>query len=129
MTTKSDSRPTLALAKWTAGLRHGDLPARTAEVVRIAILDSLGAGVYGYRTPWAQKLLAWARHGSGSGPARVWGEATPGLRVADAAMVNGTAVHAFELDDYCNAKVHPGAVVIPAAVAMAEQLDSSGADL
>jgi 2-methylcitrate dehydratase PrpD len=123
------SAPTLQLANWIVNLRHGDLPARTAEVVRIAILDSLGAGVYGHRTPWAQKLLAWARCGSGNGPARVWGEAVPGLRVADAAMVNGTAVHAFELDDYCNAKVHPGAVVIPAAVAMAEQLDSSGADL
>ena len=123
------SAPTLQLANWIVNLRHGDLPPRTAQVVRIAILDSLGAGVYGHRTPWAQKLLAWARRGSGGGPARVWGEAAPSLRVADAAMVNATAVHAFELDDYCNAKVHPGAVVIPAAMAMAEQLDSSGADL
>ena len=129
MVTNPESRPTLALAKWIVGLRHSDLPARTAEVVRIAILDSLGAGVYGHRTPWAQKLLAWARRGAGNAAARVWGETAPSLRVADAAMVNGTAVHAFELDDYCNAKVHPGAVVIPAAMATAEQLDSSGAEL
>jgi 2-methylcitrate dehydratase PrpD len=123
------SAPTLELANWITGLRHNDLPPRTREVVRIAILDSLGAGVYGHRTPWAQKLLAWARHGAQGGDARVWGEARPTLRAAEAALVNGTAVHAFELDDYCNAKVHPGAVVIPAAMAMAEQLDSSGADL
>ena len=63
------------------------------------------------------------------GEAHVWGEATPSLRTADAALVNGTASHAFELDDYHNAKLHPGAVVMPAAIAVAEKLDASGADL
>jgi 2-methylcitrate dehydratase PrpD len=51
------------------------------------------------------------------------------LRAADAALVNGTAVHAFELDDYHNAKLHPGAVVIPAALAVAEELEASGEDI
>jgi 2-methylcitrate dehydratase PrpD len=49
--------------------------------------------------------------------------------VSDAALVNGTSVHAFELDDYHQAKLHPGAVVIPAAVAMAEKLGSTGEQL
>jgi 2-methylcitrate dehydratase PrpD len=43
--------------------------------------------------------------------------------------VNGTSSHAFELDDYHNAKLHPGAVVIPAALAMAEKLDADGEKL
>jgi 2-methylcitrate dehydratase PrpD len=59
----------------------------------------------------------------------VWGETAPSLRASDAALVNGTAVHAFELDDYHQAKLHPGAVVIPAAVAMAEKLGASGEQL
>jgi 2-methylcitrate dehydratase PrpD len=122
--------PTRELANWIAGLRYVDLPQRTREVVRIAILDTVGAGVYGYTTQWAQMLLAWARRGAaGAGDAHVWGEATPTLRCSDAALVNGTASHAFELDDYHNAKLHPGAVVVPAAIAVAEKLDASGADL
>ncbi|MDP2707069.1 MAG: MmgE/PrpD family protein, partial [Burkholderiales bacterium] len=122
--------PTRELANWIANLRYEDLPPRTREVVRIAILDTVGAGVYGYSTPWAQMLLEWARRGAaGSGDAHVWGEATRTLRCSDAALVNGTASHAFELDDYHNAKLHPGAVVIPAAIAVAEKLDASGADL
>jgi len=75
-------------------------------------------------------LLQWARAGApAKGEATVWGEAAPSLRASDAALVNGTSVHAFELDDYHQAKLHPGAVVIPAAVAMAEKLGASGEQL
>jgi 2-methylcitrate dehydratase PrpD len=71
-------------------------------------------------------LLAWARAGGGKAEATVWGDAQATLRAADAALVNGTSSHAFELDDYHNAKLHAGAVVIPAAIAMAEKLGSDG---
>ena len=121
--------PTRELAAWISALRYDDLPQRTREVVRIAILDTLGAGVYGFATPWAQMLLAWARRGGAAGEGSVWGDANATLRAADAAMVNGIAAHAFELDDYHNAKLHPGAVVVPAAMAVAEKLNSTGAEL
>jgi 2-methylcitrate dehydratase PrpD len=118
--------PTRQLAAWVTRLRYTDLPARTRETVRLALLDTLGCGVYGYVTPWAKTLLKWAQAGAGKAEATVWGESTPSLRAADAALVNGVASHAFELDDYHNAKLHAGAVVIPAAVAMAEKLGASG---
>ncbi|MBI1965808.1 MAG: MmgE/PrpD family protein [Betaproteobacteria bacterium] len=124
---KTTRAPTRELARWVSGLKYGDLPTRTKEVVRIVLLDTLGCGVYGYATPWAKTLLQWARAAApAKGEATVWGEAAPTLRAADAALVNGTAVHAFELDDYHQAKLHPGAAVIPAAVAMAEKLGASG---
>src|SRR5258705_7016009 len=121
--------PTREVANWIADLRYEDLPPRTREVVHLAILDTIGAGVYGYQTPWAQKLLAWARRGGSATEATVWGDARASLRAADAAFVNGTAAHAFELDDYHNAKLHPGAVVVSAALAVAENLNSSGTQL
>jgi 2-methylcitrate dehydratase PrpD len=121
------SAPTRELARWIAHLRYADLPARTRETVRIALLDTLGCGVYGHSTPWARMILQWARAGAPArGEATVWGEAAPSLRAADAALVNGVAAHGFELDDYHNAKLHAGAVVIPAALALAEKLDASG---
>ncbi len=121
--------PTQEVASWIAGLDYRALPARTREVVRLAILDTVGCGIYGYNTPWANMLLAWARAGGVKSEATVWGEAAPGLRAADAALANGTAAHAFELDDYHHAKLHAGAVVIPAALAMAEKLNASGEQL
>jgi 2-methylcitrate dehydratase PrpD len=126
----STAGPTRQVASWIAGLRYDALPPRTREVVRILLLDTLGCGVHGHATPWARMLLQWARAGTaGKGEATVWGESAPSLRASDAALVNGTAVHAFELDDYHQAKLHPGAAVIPAAVAMAEKLGSSGEQL
>jgi len=121
------SAPTRELARWIASLRYADLPARTKDTMRLALLDTLGCGVYGHSTPWARMLLQWARASAlARGEATVWGEAAPSLRAADAALVNGTATHAFELDDYHNAKLHAGAVVIPAALALAEKLDANG---
>ena len=124
---------TMQLARWISTLDHKDLPERTRQVVRLAILDTLGCGVYGYATPWTQAMLKWAQAGAGvgggAGGARVWNVAQPRLRAADAAMVNGVSCHAFELDDYHNAKLHPGAVVIPAALAVAEERNISGEKL
>jgi 2-methylcitrate dehydratase PrpD len=117
---------TVQLAHWIAALNYKDLPERTKHVVRLALLDTVGCGVYGYATPWTQALLQWAQASGGKGRSRIWNETQPTLRVADAAMVNGTSSHAFELDDYHNAKLHPGAVVIPAVLAMAEELNASG---
>jgi 2-methylcitrate dehydratase PrpD len=117
---------TMQLARWVSALTYSELPDRTKNAVRLALLDTLGCGVYGYETPWTRILLQWVQAGSANGRSRAWSELQPGLRAADAALVNGTASHAFELDDYHNAKLHPGAVVIPAVLALAEELDASG---
>jgi 2-methylcitrate dehydratase PrpD len=121
------SAPTREVANWISRLRYADLPARTRETVKLALFDTLGCAVYGHSTPWARMLLQWARSAApAKGEATVLGEASPTLKAADAALVNGTAVHAFELDDYHNAKLHAGAVVIPAALAMAEKTGADG---
>ena len=121
--------PTRELAAWVSALKYDDLPQRTREVAHIALLDTLGAGLYGFNTPWTQKLLSWVQRGGHGNEARAWNAGSATLRSADAALVNGVAVHAFELDDYHNAKLHCGAAVIPAALAVAERLDSNGRDL
>ena len=63
----SDEGATLRLARWVAGLTYKDLPARTRDVVRLAIFDTVGCGVYGFQTPWTQALLKWAQAGGAAG--------------------------------------------------------------
>jgi 2-methylcitrate dehydratase PrpD len=47
-----------------------------------------------------------------------------------AALANGTAAHAVELDDVTTeSSLHPGVAVIPAAVALAQELGSSSVRL
>lgn len=129
MTQQLGNGPTMQLARWISNLKWADLPERTKAVARLALFDTVGCGTYGYETAWTRALLGWAQAGGGRGASRIWNDQQPKLRAADAALVNGTSAHAFELDDYHNAKLHPGAVVVPAALAVAEQLQSSGEQL
>ncbi|MCH9674562.1 MAG: MmgE/PrpD family protein, partial [Gammaproteobacteria bacterium] len=62
------------------------------------------------------------------GRATYWGTRDKG-RASDVAFANGISAHAFELDDYHPVKVHPGAVVIPAALAVAEETNASAQDV
>lgn len=118
--------PTRILADWVAGLHCADLPPRTRERVREALLDTIASALYGRNTPWTRAVLGWARAGGGGSQATVLGEARPSLRASEAALVNATSAHAFELDDYHQAKLHPGAVVIPAALALGERVGADG---
>ena len=121
---------TRQLAEWLAALRPEDVPEPVATAVRRLALDTMGASLSGIPQPWSQSIRAWALAAAPgeatSSRARIWGEARAVLRAADAALVNGAAAHAFELDDFHNAKLHPGAVVVPAALALGEALEADG---
>jgi 2-methylcitrate dehydratase PrpD len=124
--------PTRTLAEWSHGFTSADLNDACQDATRLAILDTLAAGRYGMPEPWTQMTREWAEAmppAPGTpGLARLWGNAEATMRPADAALVNGVAAHAFELDDF-SAKLHPGAVVLPAALAVAEARGSSLEDL
>ncbi len=126
------AHPTAALARWAAEFRPEDLPADLRKAIRLAILDTLAAGRYGMPEPWTgmvrELVEAEPPAASAKGLARGWGDAAATFRPMDAALLNGVAAHAFELDDFA-AKLHPGAVVLPAALAVAEATGASLDDL
>ena len=124
----SQPRPaTRELAAWISRLRYDDVPAQTRTALKAALLDTLAAALYGRGMEWAKIVREWvAESEPRTQRASAWGENAPVLRAADAALTNGVAAHALELDDYHNAKVHAGAVVIPATLALAETLDLDG---
>ncbi|MDP6389363.1 MAG: MmgE/PrpD family protein [Alphaproteobacteria bacterium] len=128
------------VAEWIAGLGIDQVPEIARNVLRHAVLDTLACGLHGRSTEWAGIVEDWARgagraqgagraSGGGPGDASIWGDGAPALRAEMAALVNGISCHAFELDDYHPTKLHPGAVVVPAALAVGEKLDASGEDL
>lgn len=132
MTAASALPTTRMLASWIAGLRHENVPLPVRDALRRLLLDTLGVGLFGRNQPWSEAVRAWAqmaKPANGARRGRLWGDSDAQFRPADAALVNGTAAHAYELDDYHNAKLHPGAVVVPTALALAESLDADGACL
>ncbi|MEQ9124306.1 MAG: MmgE/PrpD family protein, partial [Alphaproteobacteria bacterium] len=124
--------PTAALARFVASFDGADLPEGARKAIRLAILDTLAAGRYGMPEPWTRMVRetveALPPAAGSPGLARAWGDAKATLRPGDAALLNGVAAHAFELDDFA-AKLHPGAVVLPAALAVAEARGASLEDL
>ena len=103
-------------------LLHGTLGASA----RSALLDTLGCGIYGAIQPWGKILREQIAHEGSRGKATLFGS-TSTVAPSRAALANGTASHGFELDDIIQgALVHPGACVVPAALAVAEEIGASG---
>jgi 2-methylcitrate dehydratase PrpD len=118
------------LAEFSVGLSVADIPAPVLRQAEISTMDYLGVVLAGGVTPVAQAVRDHVLAMGGAPEATLFG--TPHRAPsAMAAMANGTRAHSIELDDHeahMRSKVHPGAVVLPAAWAVAETRPVSGAD-
>jgi aconitate decarboxylase len=113
--------PTGRLATWLAGLTLDAVPARVCERAKYLLLDGIACAIVGAQLPWSRLAVELATDLEGDGNATIigWGKTTsaPG-----AALLNGTFIQGFELDDYHpQAPLHSAAVVIPALLACAEK--------
>jgi len=119
---------TRELARFVAGLRAELLPVKTRDVLRQALIDALGCGLYGLTTAWGRTMAGFAAEQGGPAEATLW---CGGTRVSagHAALAAATAVHSFDFDDHSRAKIHPGAVVVPTALALAERVGANGAQV
>jgi 2-methylcitrate dehydratase PrpD len=102
------------------------LPRHAVENAKWCVLDTLGCALYGSREPWSEIMASETGAEAARGASTVLGSAQQTSAPA-AALCNGTASHGFELDDLLDeAIVHPGAIVVPAALAAAEAADAPG---
>lgn len=111
---------TARLAEWISSVKRSDIPAPVWAHAKLCLLDALGCALFGSQQEWGRISAETALELSPGGRASLWGrDARCGVDAA--AMANGTATHGFELDDiHLRASMHPGAVTIPAAFALAE---------
>ncbi|WP_144139541.1 MmgE/PrpD family protein [Paraburkholderia sp. BCC1884] len=119
--------PTEALARFAAGLKWEMLNASVIERTKDLVLDHLGVALYGTQLPWTMKVRDFVLSEGGCEQSTIYGSHRVPARAA--ALVNGAAAHAIELDDTHDESLsHPGSVILPAAFAMAEALDRRGTD-
>nr|ALV86748.1 hypothetical protein [uncultured bacterium P2N8] len=116
------------LADWQLARRRTGFAAADIEAARLLVLDWLGSALAGIGTDTGRIFLEYARL-QPAGKVTLLGLAE-GRSVEVAALVNGALSHIVEMDDVERASVtHPGAVVVPAALAVAERVGASGPDL
>ena len=113
------------LATLVTALREVDyrqFPASFQDFLKRDILDSLGAAVAGSSRRLSRTLAeAFADRGTGQRATLLgsWGSA----EVRDAALINGTCAHAWELDDTYEgggAPLHAGGIIVSSALTMAD---------
>jgi 2-methylcitrate dehydratase PrpD len=116
----ADNPQTRGIAEFVAGLAYERIPSEVIARIKLLILDSLGCAMFGTGLPWSRILRETLARLDTTKACAVWG--TPErLSAPHAALVNGTLVQSFELDDVHRAGVlHVGAVTLPALFAVTE---------
>ncbi|MSP00008.1 MAG: MmgE/PrpD family protein [Acetobacteraceae bacterium] len=122
---------TVRLAEYAAGLRYEDIPRHVIERAKDCIIDTVAVIVLGNGLPWSQIISRYAQRIGAGGRSRILGSDGPLLQAPAAALANGTLAHAFESDNLTKpgAGVHPGGTLLPAGLAVAQELGLSGRDL
>jgi 2-methylcitrate dehydratase PrpD len=113
------------LGEFVADLSPNRLPEEAARIARMGFIDCIGTMIAG-RNEDSVRIMTETL-APGDGPATL----TFGDRKApapEAAWINGTAAHALDYDDVA-LRGHPSTVLVPAILAEAEHLGSSGADM
>jgi 2-methylcitrate dehydratase PrpD len=122
---------TAQLSAFAAGITLDRLPPQVPARARLLVLDLVGNIVRARHDAESTDsfLKAVRALGLANGSAGVFGDAARYSPVG-AAFLNGALAHSLDFDDtHAAASLHPGAPVIPAALAAGEMAGASGADV
>ncbi len=111
--------PTGRLATWVADLTLDDVPHDVVERAKHLLLDGIGCALIGSQLPWSRVATGAVLDLEGTGDVVVigTGQCTSGPA---AAVLNGTFIQGFELDDFHPiAPLHSCSLVIPALLSTA----------
>jgi 2-methylcitrate dehydratase PrpD len=118
-----------ALSAYMSAAGTRALPADVTEHAKHHLLDTLASMISGSELPPGQAAQRYIREHGGKGATTVVGSAFTAAPI-DAALANGVMAHSDETDDSHNdSHSHPGCSVVPAALAVGEELGMDGARL
>lgn len=102
-------------------IKYKDLPEAAVDRVKQEVIDSLATAVGGTLKSGIPELVDLVKEWSGKGQSTVigWDTCCP---APDAALINGTMIHALDYDDgHQDAQVHIGCVAVSSGFAVAER--------
>ena len=108
----------LAVTRLVRGLHAEHLDATSRAAARTLFKDQLAIQIGAARLPWSRQVRA-ARL-LRPGKSTIVGE-NGRFAAADATYINATYGHGFEYDDFAG-NAHPGCCVVPAALAIGEEV-------
>ena len=121
--------PTQALAAFVVDTNYEDLPSSVIRAAKDLILDSWGCTIGGATLTPGRIVIELFEELGGVPEATVWatGKRLPCLH---ATYINAYLANLLDFDDtYSGGAGHPGATVVPPALALAEKVHASGREL
>ncbi|HEV8673731.1 MAG TPA: MmgE/PrpD family protein [Methylomirabilota bacterium] len=118
-----------AVASFVGDTDCGNLPPAVVARAKTALIDTVGCALAGGGVRASRAVLALVEAEAGAGQATVW---TTGRRasISQAVLANAVLASALDFDDgHYWSMSHPGAAVVPAALAAAEARKRSGRDV
>ncbi|WP_240419489.1 MmgE/PrpD family protein [Paenibacillus periandrae] len=120
---------TTKLAQFFAEMEYDNLPAAVIEKSKENLIDNLGGAIGAIMVPDVKGNVDVFHRYDQSNDCTIWGTDKK-TSVTNAALLNGIAAHALEMDDFHPlAKIHMGTVVVPAAITLGEFHRISGKQL
>jgi 2-methylcitrate dehydratase PrpD len=116
------------LAEYAASTSFDAIPAEVKERAKHVIMDEMASATFGRKRIAGDLSARYVKSCGGSAESLVLGTAFR-ASAPYAALANGTAGHADEVDGAHVLGGHPGASIVHAAVAMAERQRVPGAEL
>lgn len=113
------------VANIVADLSYGSIPAHVRDKAKILILDYVGCVIAGSTNGGARQMTSYLAGIDTGGPCSLFGTSLR-FHAANAAHANAHSASMLSLDDSYVLFGHPGASIIPAALAVAEEASSSG---
>lgn len=115
------------LAKFVSELKYEHLPPEVIAKAKDIVLDQVGIMMGTATLPWSKVIYDYVND---------WGTCKPEssivhygdrTKLENAAFANSSFGHGFEMDDhYLPGQSHPGCIVVPSALAVAERQNASG---
>ena len=119
---------TKKLAEYAVNSQFEDYPAEVVERAKVLILDLIGCMFGGCQTGLGKAIVKPLTSMGGQPEATIVGGGAK-VPTIQAAFANGTTANALDYDDTLLGIGHPGASVIPAALAIGEWKHASGKDV
>ena len=122
---------TAKLADYAASCRYEHIPPDVVVRAKQCITDTVAAAIFGCGLPWSRIVAKFAQKNGARGNSRILGPDGVCVHAPAAALANGTLAHAFEMDNltWPSTGVHPGATLLPAALAVAQERGQGGSEL
>lgn len=117
-------------SEYISSLKYSDLSPEVVEKTQMHLLDALGNILGAHELPWSRMVINIAKQMKGTPESTILGEEKKYPMIMGA-LANGTMAHGIDADD-SGARpswAHPGACIIPAALAAAEATGASGEEL